>query len=383
MPLRLVGALSLALLLAACVSPRGPAAFAPPGLPPSPPTAPAPAAPRVLPLSALPGWAQDDHAAAFAAFRATCQVSRDPSIAAVCRQARSGPALGPVASRQFLEARLQAERIDGEGVLTAYFAPRYEARRTPDAEYSAPLRPKPADLVSVDGGQLDPGQAGKPAVVRRVGGALESYPDRTAIEASAPDRALAWMRPEELFLLQVQGSGVLVFEDGQRLKALYAAHNGRPFVGLANPMRERGLLPPDGASAEAIRAWLAANRGPAADELMRLNPRYVFFTLAPDDGKEPAGAANVPLPPGRAIAVDPSRHAMGDVFFIDATAPILAGAFPTYRRLVLGLDVGGAIKGAVRGDLYIGSGPAAGLEAGRVRHRLTLYRLRPKAGDQP
>lgn len=372
MPLRLAWALSLALLLAACVSPRGPAAFAPPGPPPGPPGAPPPVE-RVVPLSALPGWAQDDHAAAFAAFRATCQVSRDQTIAVVCRTAKAGPALGPVAARQFLEQNFEAERIDGEGVLTAYFAPRYDARRAPDAEFSAPVRPKPADLVSVDGGA--------PAVARRgANGALEPYPDRTAIEATAPAGALAWMRPEELFLLQVQGSGVLVFEDGRRMKALYAAHNGRPFVGLANPMRERGLLPPDGASAEAIRAWLAANRGPAADELMRLNPRYVFFSLAPDDGAEPAGAANVPLPPGRAMAVDPSRHAMGDVFYIDADAPILSGAFPAYRRLVMALDVGGAIKGAVRGDLYIGSGPAAGAEAGRVRHRLKLYRLRPKAG---
>lgn len=378
MPLGRIAALALTLLLAACAGPRGPS-FAPPGSPPSP----APPALRVLPLSALPGWGQDDHAAAFAAYRATCQVSRDPALAAICRSARSGPALGPAAARRFLEDHFQAERIDDDGVLTAYFAPRYEARRSSDAEFSGPLRAKPSDLVTVDGGELDPGRAGTPAVARRTGGALQPYPDRTAIEASAPAQALAWMRPEELFLLQVQGSGVLVFEDGTRLKALYAAHNGRPFIGLANPMRERGLLPPDGASAEAIRAWLADNRGPAADELMRLNPRYVFFSLAPDDGREPAGAANIPLPPGRAMAVDPARHAMGDVFFIDADAPMLAGAFPTYRRLVMGLDVGGAIKGAVRGDLYIGSGAAAGLEAGRVRHRLSLYRLRPKVNVGP
>lgn len=381
MPLRQVAALALALLLAACVSPRGPAAFAPPGPPPSPPAPPPPAL-RVIPLSALPGWASDDHAAAHAAFRATCQVSRDPALAAVCREAKAGPALGPAAARRFLEDRFQAERIEGEGVLTAYFAPRYQARRTRSAEFSAPVRPKPADLVSVDGALLDPAQAGRPVVARRAPGGLEPYPDRTAIEAAPVGQPLAWMRPEELFLLQVQGSGVLVFEDGTRRKALYAAHNGRPFVGLANPMRERGLLPPDGASAEAIRAWLAAHRGPSADELMRLNPRYVFFSLAPDDGREPAGAANVPLPPGRAMAVDSSRHAMGDVFFIDADAPLLSGAFPTYRRMVVGLDVGGAIKGAVRGDLYIGSGPEAGVEAGRVRHRLILYRLRPKADDR-
>jgi membrane-bound lytic murein transglycosylase A len=57
---------------------------------------------------------------------------------------------------------------------------------------------------------------------------------------------------------------------------------------------------------------------------------------------------------------------------------LLAGAFPTYRRLVSALDTGGAIKGEVRADLYLGEGEAAGAEAGRVRHTLRLYRLVPR-----
>ena len=78
------------------------------------------------------------------------------------------------------------------------------------------------------------------------------------------------MRPEELFFLQVQGSGALTFEDGRRIKALYAANNGHPFVGIANPMRERGLLAADQTTADMIREWLAANRGPRAEAIMRL-----------------------------------------------------------------------------------------------------------------
>jgi membrane-bound lytic murein transglycosylase A len=115
---------------------------------------------------------------------------------------------------------------------------------------------------------------------------------------------------------------------------------------------------------------------------MQLNPRYVFFSLAPDDGREPVGAAGVPLPAGRAIAVDPTRHAMGELFWLDAAAPTLAGAFPAYRRLALALDTGGAIKGPVRADLYMGLGPDAGAEAGRVRHVLRMYRLVPRVGPQ-
>ena len=110
---------------------------------------------------------------------------------------------------------------------------------------------------------------------------------------------------------------------------------------------------------------------------MQQDQRYVFFRLEPDDGRQPAGSAGIALIPGRALAVDPAEHAMGDLYWIDARAPALSGAFPTYQRLVMALDSGGAIKGPVRADLYAGSGPQAGREAGRVRHVLTLYRLAP------
>jgi membrane-bound lytic murein transglycosylase A len=43
----------------------------------------------------------------------------------------------------------------------------------------------------------------------------------------------------------------------------------------------------------------------------------------------------------------------------------------------MALDTGSAIRGEVRADLYLGTGEDAGAEAGRVRHRLKLYRLVP------
>jgi membrane-bound lytic murein transglycosylase A len=115
---------------------------------------------------------------------------------------------------------------------------------------------------------------------------------------------------------------------------------------------------------------------------MRLDPRYVFFTLQPDDGQETVGAAGAVLTPGRAIAIDPAKHAFGELYWISAEAPALTGAFPAYRRLAVALDAGGAIKGDVRADLYMGTGPLAGVEAGRVRHRLKMVALQPVI-DQP
>lgn len=366
-PLKILLASACALTLAAC-------ATAKPGPMPDPGQRPTPApAPVLEQFSDLPGWTAEDHAGAFEAYRSTCGAARDAAMGEICRRARSRPLLAQGAARAFFEDNFRPELVVGEGILTAYYAPEYEARSKPDAEFSAPVRPKPADLVAS-------GQGGRDAQQRGPDGKLGPYPDRTAIEASPPAQVLAWMRPEELFFLQVQGSGVVTYPDGRRVKVLFAATNGATFAGIANPMRDRGLLAANNTSGEAIRQWLADHRGRDADTIMRLNPRYVFFTTTPDDGRPPVGSAGIPLPTGRAIAVDPTRHSSGELFWIDGVAPILNGAFPTYRRLVTALDVGGAIKGPVRADLYLGQGQGAGAEAGRVRHTLRMHRLVPRVG---
>lgn len=370
MRLRLSGVL-LALALTACATPKatGPLVTPPaPPLTPPPVVAPVPPEPYVQPpaFAALVGWSAEDHLAALKAYRATCGVARAPGASEVCRLARALNPLDGTIARQFIESHFRLEPLGDPGLLTAYFAPVYEASATPDELFSAPLRAKPDDLVAAGG-----------AVSQRVDGKLRPYPDRAEIETEGLGRVLAWMRPEDLFFLQIQGSGVLTFPGGARKRAAFVAHNGRPFTGIARPMREQGLLKDSDTSGDAIRSWLATHRGEEADGIMRLNPRYVFFDLVEDDDRDPAGAAGVSLPAGRAIAVDTSRHAMGELFWIDASAPVLSGAFPTYRRLVMALDTGGAIKGEVRADLYMGRGDAAGVEAGRVRHVLHMYRLVP------
>jgi membrane-bound lytic murein transglycosylase A len=356
---RLAAAALATLTLAACATQTAPRVPNPFERPPPPPGViveqpPQPRPPLTLELSALPGWAQDDHAAAYAAYLQTCHIARDPDFAAVCRKARASGPLNAEFARRFFELNFRAAPSPPPGLLTAYFAPEYEARFSRQGEFNAVVRPRPADLVN-----------GQP------------YADRATIEAAPEARPLAWMRAEDLFFLQIQGSGVLRLPDGRRVRAMYDGNNGLPFVGIAGPMRDRGLLPGNNTSGDAIRRWLADHRGPEADAIMALNPRYVFFRTAPDDGLDPAGAAGVPLPAGRAIAVDLSRHVLGEPFWIEASAPTLAGAFPSYRRLVMALDTGGAIKGDVRADLYIGKGDAAGVEAGRVKHTLRMYRLIP------
>lgn len=389
-PVRLAALALAALTLASCASPLPPRTPSPWELPfperpkrqppakppkteqPAPPQPgqpqPAPLPPQPRPyvppppsggfaLSALPGWEREDFLGAYMAYLETCHVARAPDYADICRKARTMGRLGRDDARRFFETNFRAEPTGPDGLLTAYFAPEYEARFSSQGEFTAPMRPRPLSL---------------PADVN-----ARPWYDRATIEQIPEARPLAWLRPEDLFFLQIQGSGTLVLPDGRRLKAAFDGHNGQPFVGIAAPMRDIGLLAENNTSGSAIRGWLADHRGEQADAIMRLNPRYVFFRTAPDDGRDPAGAAGVPLPAGHAVAVDLSHHALGEPFWIDAEAPVLTGAFPVYRRLVMALDTGGAIKGVTRADLYIGRGDAAGVEAGRVKHTLRMYRLVP------
>ncbi len=322
---------------------------------PTAPRAPTPTDSAIIPrqaVSDLPGWGADDHVAAFNAFVSACPLQRDPGLSRLCARAQALANPNEIQSRRFFETNFRPLPASDPGLLTGYFTPIYQARLQREGEFTAAVRPRPVSTAA-------------------------ATQDRAVIEGRRALNALAWLRPEDLFFLQIQGSGVLVFEDGTRWRAVYDGANGAPFLAIAGPMVRRGLLEGGQASAGAIHDWLARHRGAEATRIMDLDRRYVFFRLEPDDGQTPRGAAGIRLPPGRAAAVDPASHAMGELFWMDAQAPTLPGAFPHYQRLVVALDTGIAIKGQGRADLYLGEGPDAGLEAGRVRHVLRLYRLVP------
>ena len=363
-------ALALAVLLAGCATtpasgPPRPTPSAP--SPDQPGPVPPPATPAGLSPATLPGWSGEDHLAAFEAYTAGCTASREGAARVQCSRAmqikQTSRPVTREAARAFFETGftvVAAETADGRpGLLTSYFAPEYPARTTPTAEFDAPVLAPPAGWTR---GQTLPVRAG-----------IEADPE--GVSGAPP---LVWMRAEDLFFMQIQGSGYLTLEDGSRVRAAYAADNGRPFTGIARPMAERGLLPRDGTSGDAIRAWLAAHRGPAAREVMALNPRYIFFRIDPDDGGDPAGAAGIPLPARRAIAVDPASWRYGDLVWISADGGNLTGARGSYQGLVVALDTGSAIRGPVRADLYMGRGETAGAEAGTVRHPLRMWRLVPR-----
>jgi membrane-bound lytic murein transglycosylase A len=105
----------------------------------------------------------------------------------------------------------------------------------------------------------------------------------------------------------------------------------------------------------------------------------VFFRELPtpangtQDG--PIGAMGVPLTPLRSLAVDPRIINLGAPVWLASTQP---NGGPMLRKLMVAQDTGGAIKGGVRADYFWGFGAQAGVEAGRMRQRGSLWVLLPR-----
>lgn len=287
---------------------------------------------------------------------------------AVCASL-DGTQADPQVARQVIEALMVPVEIvssDGASRFTGYFEPMIEARRIPQPGFTAPVPGPPSDLVQGEAGPLQ----------RLPNGQLRPYPPRAEIVPEL-DRVLGYAHPADVFFLQIQGSGRLMFSDGTTVRAAYFAHNGQPFRSTANWLIERGKISRGEASMQGIRAWMDRVSMAEAQEAMNANPRYVFFQALPegDVALGPRGAADIPLTPLGSMAIDRDFHALGVPYLVETDAPGLGGL---WRGMLVAQDTGGAIKGPVRGDIYFGTGDEAGSRAGTMNAPGRMWALLPR-----
>jgi membrane-bound lytic murein transglycosylase A len=352
----------------------------------------------------MPGWKADHPAAALAAFVASCERIQyfppDQALGGsgeagalggkaaqwgpVCATAKTVPLADDAAARSFFQARFQPYRvsqgIDTAALVTGYFEPEVAGDTTQEGPYQTPLLGLPPDLVTVDLGAFDPAQRGVMAVGRLQGRAVQPYYDRFEIENGALDGdnlAIAWVAdPVDAYFLQVEGSGRIDLPDGSVMRVTYAGKNGRPYVPIGRIMVQEKLLAANDVTEQSIRAWLEAH--PArARAIMDQNASYVFFRTAPEltNVAGPPGALGVSLTPGRSIAVDERYLPLGAPVWLDTTDPVSHGPL---QRLTVAQDLGSAITGPLRADLFFGSGNAAEAQAGAMDAAGTLYVLLPR-----
>ncbi|HET7815995.1 MAG TPA: murein transglycosylase A [Sphingomicrobium sp.] len=311
---------------------------------------------------------------ALAAFRISCSavtrredrsgLARPGDWRGVCAEAAT---LAPEHSAGFFYHRFDWVRVgDGKAFATGYYEPEIAGSPVRAPGFEVPIYRTPPDLIRctrADGG------IGRGRI--DASGQCVLYFTRAEIGGGAlagRGLELAWAAdPIELFFLQIQGSGRVRMPDGRVLRIGYADQNGREYVAIGRLLRERGILPPGGASMQAIVDWMRANpeQGRA---LMRENLSYIFFREL--DGP-PLGALGLPVTERASVAADPLFVPLGAPVFLTLDRPEASG-------LWVAQDTGGAIKGPNRFDTFWGAGPEATRTAGGMSASGEALILLPK-----
>lgn len=343
------------------------------------------AAIKLIPVSftEIKGWAGDDHAAAFGALRKSCR-KRSKSHPACEEVLKLGEDVDRETARRFFESHFIPHRVEADepGLVTGYYEPEVSGSRERTRETQVPVYGRPEDLVQVTPDELRAFYNAGFSVGRQTGDDLVPYYTRAEIDDGALEgkglELLYLDDPVELFFMQIQGSGRVRFQDGSWVRLGYAAKNGHSYTSIGKLLAERGEKPDGGLTMEGLKGWLRADpeRGRA---LMHENKSYVFFHVLPEGqaGDGPIGAQAVALTPGRSLAVDASYHKLGTPVFVAAPAAPTPDGKP-FRRLMIAQDVGSAIRGKERGDIFWGSGPQAGAIAGVTKTEARFYILLPK-----
>lgn len=330
----------------------------------------------------LPGWQDDDHAAALAAFscsgrRLLAKAPAKPEIApaALLRVCAAAETTAASDAKAFFETNFTPHRVkhDGPaGLLTGYYEPIIPGSRTRTDHFAIPLFRRPADLINLVEESQRGAMAHQYTHMRRTPAGQEPYATRAEIENGAlagQGLEVFWLHdPVDAFFLHVQGSGVIALPDGTETRVAYDGKNGHPYTSIGRYLIDEGLFPADQMTLDALKDWLRANPELATGVLQQ-NRSFVFFReMTGTEAGSPVGVEEIALTPGRSLAVDTGFHAIGSPVYV--AAPALTHATPSggFHRLMIAQDVGSAIRGPERGDLYFGTGDEAGRLAGNTKH---------------
>jgi len=313
---------------------------------------------KTLRFDQLLGWQADDHKAALDTFIKSCVDIRAPEWKPLCKLAKTGPD-----AKTFFETFFTPVAVHGDqnALFTGYFEPVLNGSLYRVGPYLYPIYTKPKNLKPAD-----------PNLTRAAidNGALE----HKGLEIAYVDD------PVEAYYLHVQGSGRINLTNGNSIRVGYAGENGHVYRSAPGQMVKLGMISYGDASIKGIKAWVKKHpiKGIKA---LEYNPSYVFFRRMEttptnakiDPASGPRGALDRPITALRSLAVDPKYTQMGAPVWIEK------GGRGALRRLMIAQDVGSAIKGPQRADIFYGTGDIAGRMAGQTNNGGRMVVLLPIA----
>lgn len=272
-----------------------------------------------------------------------------------------------------------------QGTFTGYYMPELNGSLVKTKQYPIPLYALPKDLIQVDLKSFK-----RDTNITKIYGRVKNkmlvpyYSRRDINNGALKDTpVIAWIGNEiDRQLLEIEGSGVIKLPDSKKLYVGYSGENGKKYKSIATILIEHGVLTKDNASNENIHKYFQEH--PQQHDLLNKNESFVFFKKL--EKQFALGAQGVELTPGYSMAVDSRWIPYGlplfltthYVDFTDTKSP----KPKKLNRLMVSQDTGGAITGAVRGDVFWGEGETSVAIASHMHEKGYYWVLLPKNYSQ-
>ncbi|MFI4918820.1 MAG: murein transglycosylase A [Legionellales bacterium] len=363
----------------------------------------APAKPtfRQVTFEQLPGWKTAAFKKSLLAFQVSCRtfIKQDPSRIVGTEQIelqakdwqpacyaalKMNPVTEQTAKHFFEEWFVPVEFYDSKlirGLFTGYYLPLLKGSYTQTDEFHVPIYELPKNLVTVDLGLFLPQLKNNKLVGRIEGNKLVPFYSREQINKGAikdTAQVLLWVNsPIDRLFLEIQGSGIVVLEDGKRIYIGYDGQNGAPYTSIASVLIKKGIMTKENASMQGIKSYLETHPE-QIDQVINQNKSFIFFRKLVLDAA--LGSQGVALTPGYSLAIDRQWIPMGAPLWLNTTRPDSKNPDMNkpMQRLMIAQDTGGAIRGKVRGDVFFGGGDKATLIAGHMKNEGHYWLLLPR-----
>ena len=331
---------------------------------------------KVTTFAELPHFKEEDFDGVLALFKKNCQTKKAFEIYGnLCAEAESVRDAKAFIVNNFTPYMIQNENEKNEGLLTGYYEAQINASYQKSERYKYPIYKTPDDLVVVDLAKIYP-----ELKHYRLRGRIEGnkvVPYYTRAEAKRKDLNASVLcycdSAIDKFFLEVQGSGIAKFDDNSSIYLGYDNQNGQKYRSIGKYLVAHNELSIEEVSLQSIKKWLLEHPE-RANEVLNYNNSMVFFCKREQGA---TGALGVELKPLRSVAVDKRYISLGSMLYLHADLNSTK-----INKIVFAQDTGGAIKGSVRADLFVGNGDEALKLAGHLKAPLQLWLIMPKNREQ-
>ena len=226
------------------------------------------------------------------------------------------------------------DKSGNKSLFTGYYLPQINAKKTKDKIYKYPIYGRPKDLARN----------------------ARFYTRKEINNGALADQNLELLYTDdlvELFFFHIQGSGNVFLVDENRVISIgYDGKNNQKFTSIGKYMLKYKLIEPSKINAKDIKKELKKDPK-LAEFIMNKNDSYIFFKII--ENGNITGAFGSELVPFRTLAVDRKYIPLGFPLWLSTTHNT-KDYNEKFNRLVIANDTGSAIKGAIRGDIFFGSG---------------------------